>query len=62
MFNEHNDILNVEDVMELLCVGKNTAYELLRKDEIKCFRIKSKWKIPKQSVIDYINQKSGKTT
>ena len=62
MFNEHSDILNVEDVMELLSVGKNTAYELLRKEEIKCFRIKGKWKIPKQSVIDYINQKSGKTT
>ena len=35
------------------------AYDLFRNGEIKCFRLKNRWKIPKQSVIDYINEKAN---
>lgn len=58
MLNEYNAILSVEDVMEILNIGKNAAYDLFRSGEIKCFRLKNRWKIPKQSVIDYINEKA----
>lgn len=58
MLAEYGDVLTVEDVMEILGVGKNTTYELLRTGEIKCFRIKGKWKVPKQAVIAYINEKA----
>jgi predicted site-specific integrase-resolvase len=60
MLNEYGAILSVEDVMEILVIGKNAAYDLFREGDIKCFRLKNRWKIPKQSVIDYINQKSEK--
>ena len=36
MINEYSDILSVEDVMEILNIGKNSAYEL--------FRTKALWK------------------
>ena len=58
MLNEYSEILTVEDVMEILNIGKNAAYDLFRNGEIKCFRLKNRWKIPKQSVIDYINEKT----
>lgn len=61
MLNEYGDVLTVEDVMEILGIGKNTTYELLRTGEIKCFRIKGKWKIPKQSIIGYINEQANRT-
>lgn len=54
---ELNDILTVEDLMELLNIGKNTAYSLLESGEVKAFRIGRMWKIPRKSVHDYINQK-----
>ena len=54
---ELNDILTVEELMELLNIGKNTAYALLEAGEIKAFRIGRMWKIPRKSVYDYINRK-----
>ena len=54
---ELNDILTVEDLMELLNIGKNTAYSLLESGEVKAFRIGRMWKIPRKSVHVYINQK-----
>ena len=59
LFNEYGDILSVEDVMEILGIGKNAAYELFRSGEIKCFRLKNRWKVPKQAIIDYINEKTN---
>ena len=55
MLNEYSEILTVEDVMEILNIGKNAAYDLFRNGEIKCFRLKNRWKIPKQAIIDYIS-------
>ena len=54
---ELNDILTVEEIMELLNIGKNTAYSLLESGEIKAFRIGRMWKIPRKSVYEYINKK-----
>ena len=51
---ELNDILTVEELMELLNIGKNTAYTLLDSGEIKAFRIGRMWKIPRKSVYEYI--------
>ena len=59
MLNEYSAILSVEDVMEILNIGKNAAYDLFRKGDIKCFRLKNRWKVPKQAVIDYINNQSN---
>lgn len=58
MFNEYGDMLTVEDLMEALGIGKNAAYDLLRNGELKCFRLKSRWKIPKESVIEYVRSKA----
>ena len=59
MLNEYSAILSVEDVMEILNIGKNAAYDLFRKGDIKCFRLKNRWKVPKQAVINYINNQSN---
>lgn len=58
MFDEYNDMLSVDDLMEILGIGKNAAYDLLRNDELKCFRLKGRWKIPKESVIEYVRSKA----
>lgn len=62
MLNEYSEILTVEDVMEILNIGKNAAYDLFRNGEIKCFRLKNRWKVPKRAVIDYINNQSKLST
>jgi len=55
---EH-EILTVEELMELLYIGKNTAYRLLKSGEIRAFRIGRVWKIPREAVTDYIVRMAG---
>ena len=58
MFSEYNDILCVSDICDILLVGKNRVYEMLRTGELKGIRIgRSSWRIPKKNLEVYILQK-----
>ena len=58
MFVEHNEdqLLTIEQLCEQLFISPTTAYKLLQSGEIKGFKIGT-WKIPVQSVRDYIRKK-----
>ena len=53
---DNNEIMKFEEVMEYLNIGKSTLYKLLRSGEITSFKIGKVWKIPRQSVEDYIKK------
>jgi hypothetical protein len=36
--NDYGDILNIDDLCEVLLIGKNAAYKLLESSELKGFR------------------------
>lgn len=57
MLNTYKDILTVKDLCEILGIGKNTAYRLLKSGEIKSIRIGNKYKIPKRCVKEYLKIK-----
>ncbi len=61
MLNDYSDILTVQDVQEILGIGKNAVYELCREHSIDCFRIKRTWKIPKVSICEYIEKERKKS-
>lgn len=61
LLNDYGDILNIEDLCEVLLIGKNAAYKLLESGEIKGFRFGRKWKISKEALEDYILKRSGFT-
>lgn len=48
------DVLTVKEMMDMLAIGKNTAYKLLRDGVIKSFRIGNTHKVLRKSVMDYI--------
>ncbi len=54
MLNNYRDILTVDEVCEVLRIGKNTAYQLLKIGKIKSIKVGNIYKIPKYAVIDYI--------
>ena len=56
MLNKYSDILTVEELCEVLRIGKNTAYKLLKSDEIKSIKIGKIYKIPKKSVRKYLEK------
>ena len=53
---DNNEIMKFEEVMEYLNIGKSTLYKLLRSGDITSFKIGKVWKIPRQSVEDYIKK------
>lgn len=55
--NDNLEILTVQELMDLLYIGKNAAYQLLNEGQIKAFRIGNTWKIPKTAVDEYIIKK-----
>ena len=56
MLNKYPDVLNVKQLCEVLDIGKNTAYKLLKNREIKALRIGTVYKIPKREVIKYLTK------
>ncbi len=51
--------LRVEDLMPILGIGRNTAYELIRCGQIKSIRIGRKIRIPKTEVLAFLNRNSN---
>lgn len=54
MFEHYGDLVTVEELCEMLSIGKNSAYKLLASGKLKSFRHNRVWKIPRQGVIDYV--------
>lgn len=59
MFTEYPDILTVAEACEVLRIGNNAIYELLNSGALKAYRNGRTWRIPKQSVIEYIYAQSN---
>ena len=57
MLNEYSDVLVIEDVMEILKIGRNAAYNLINDGEIRSIRIGRNIRIPKVFMLDYLNGK-----
>lgn len=54
-FDELPLTLKVEDLMPILGVGRNTAYELVRSGKIRSIRIGKQLCIPKDALIKYLS-------
>jgi excisionase family DNA binding protein len=54
MFIEFPDIITVDQLAEMLSVGKSSAYSLLRSNQIRHVRVGKKYIIPKISVMDFV--------
>lgn len=48
------DVLTPEEVMKVLCIGRNKIYELLQKGCIKSLKIGKLYRIPKNYVREFI--------
>lgn len=55
MFTEYPDVVSVDELQEMLKVGRSIAYKLLKDNHIKTIRIGNKYIIPKKSVINFID-------
>ena len=58
MENESQSLITVDELCEILMIGKNAAYKLLISGELRGFRIGRIWKIPRESLDRYIREQS----
>ena len=49
-------ILQVEDLMPILGIGRNTAYELIRSGQIRSVRIGRQIRIPRESLLEFLRK------
>ena len=55
MFSQYPDVVSINELMDMLKIGKNTAYFLLREGKIKNIKIGKQYRIPKRYIIEYLN-------
>ncbi len=58
MFEIYDDILNIREVAAILKVGSTQVYKLVRSGTLKAYKEGKDWKIPKQALIQYVQEKS----
>ena len=62
MENKYRDLhelsvtLRVEDLMPLLGIGRNTAYELIRSGQIRSVRIGRQIRIPRDVLLEFLRK------
>ena len=54
LFNNFPDVLSVKQLQSALQIGRNKAYELIKNNTVKYFKVGKEIKIPKQFLIDYV--------
>ena len=47
-------VLRVEDLMPVLDIGRNTAYELIRCGQIRSIKVGRQIRVPKEAVAEFL--------
>jgi len=67
MFEDYPEVLNVDEACELLRIGRNNLYKLLKADngkgenKLRAFKNGRVWKVPKIAIKQYIMEQSSIT-
>jgi excisionase family DNA binding protein len=51
-------VLTVEELMPILGIGRNTAYELIRSGQIRSVRAGRKICVPKEAIAEYLSRRA----
>lgn len=54
MYEYIPEIMTFKECQKILKVGKNTLLDLIHTNQVEAFKVGNRWKIPKQSVIEFI--------
>lgn len=54
MFTEYPDLVNIPQLKDMLGIGINLAYKLVRNKTISSIKVGREYKIPKRNIIFYL--------
>lgn len=55
MFDNYDDVVTVAEVQEMLKIGRKRVYELIGNNDIEARQIGRKYRIKKDSIIQFMN-------
>ena len=61
MYNDPSDLISIDELCNILSIGRNAAYQLLNTKQIKAFKIGRVWKISRVAVEEFILTQSQLT-
>lgn len=52
-------ILEIHEIQQILDIGRNKVYDLIRSGEIAAFKIGREWKVTENAIEDYIKRQNA---
>lgn len=59
MFETLPEVLTLKQSQELLQIGRTTILEMIKRNELKAFKVRGRWRIKKEDLSRYVLQSSG---
>ena len=59
LLNKYDDVLTVEELKQVLKIGRNKAYELVNTQVIKSIKVGTHYRIPKISIVNYLQNQTS---
>ncbi len=57
MFDSYPDVVSVEEIQQMLRIGKNAVYQLLKDGAIKSIKVGKRYVVPKKYIINFLIEK-----
>ena len=54
LFNTYPDVVSIDEIQQMLRIGKNAVYELLKTQKLKSIKVGKRYIVPKKYVIDFL--------
>ena len=54
LFSTYPDVVSIDEIQQMLRIGKNAVYELLKTEKLKSIKVGKKYVVPKKFVIDFL--------
>ena len=58
MFETLPEVLTLKQSQELLQIGRKTILEMIKRNELKAFKVRGRWRIKKEDLSRYVLQSS----
>ena len=54
LFHTYPDVVSIDEIQQMLRIGKNAVYELLKTQKLKSIKVGKRYIVPKKYVIDFL--------
>ena len=54
LFETYPDVVSIDEIQQMLRIGKNAVYELLKTQKLKSIKVGKRYIVPKKYVFDFL--------